>query len=186
MPEKKKISDISRLLNEERHIEVSPSELNLMLIATGDLIQTAIGKIETFQGRKHGILGEYRTPANKSPYWIPLYSEAAVQYVLKLANDVFRERAPKPSAEEPEGAHLRAPQSQEQRTQNSGGREGDSCRRCKLLINGECGMPRGICSFYEPCYVPTAQDIEIMVAAQRDYGVVGGMTQTALGDIDDS
>ncbi len=184
MPENKKISDISKQLTEENHIPVTPKELNLMLIATGDLVDTAIGKIETKQGRKRGITGEYRTPAGKDPYWIPLYNEDAFKYVLELAKGIFSERVTMPIEENLPSVQPNTLRTEEPVNHEARHSEEASCMRCKLYINDECGMPTGICSFYEPCFIPTAQDIEIMAAAHEGFGVVGSMlNQDALGVI---
>ena len=197
-----KISDISAKLKEEMHTDISAIELNLMLISTGDLVQTAVGKVETTVGRKHGICGEYRTPCDEDPYWIPLYNEEAVRYVMNMALSIFKERIPLPMQAEMPWPESQRPISNSKRpdssglqselteSQNTQAQRQDytihsSCTNCKLYVNEECGMPRGICIFYEPCYVPTAQDIEVMVAAQIGYGVYGGRRQNALGVIED-
>ncbi len=179
-----KISDIRDMLMSENELPVKASELNLMLISTGDLVETAIGKVETKQGRKHGICGEYREPEEKNPYWIPLYDDRAAKYVKNLALEVFAERL-KPVVAGTENSTQRnttAPQKAQPVIEPE-----PSCYKCKHYINGDCGMPRKhICSFYEPCYRPTAVDIEIMERAKEGFGVVGGMKETALGDKDPS
>lgn len=64
--------------------DISAKTLNKLLIASGDLVETAIGKVETKQGRENGISGVYREPENKKPYWQPLYAERGQRYVIAL------------------------------------------------------------------------------------------------------
>lgn len=72
------ISQISRKIYEDHGISISARELNAMLIKTGDLVETGIGKVETKLGRSHGIRGEYRD-YDDSSYWCPLYDEKSIE-----------------------------------------------------------------------------------------------------------
>ncbi len=180
-----KISEISQRLHVEYGLSVKASELNLLLISTGDLVNTALGKIETVQGRSRGISGEYRNLPPKDPYWIPLYNEQATAYVMDLARKVFISRLPNAPQDDNSLDTNELPASQPQEVSVSADSDNRTCRHCRLFINEECGMPqRMVCSFYTPCYIPTEADIAIMEAARQGFGVTGGMTETALGSPD--
>ena len=64
--------------------DISAIRLNRMLMESGDLIETAIGKVETKKGRKNGIEGEYRATDSKT-YWIAMYGAESQKYVIDLA-----------------------------------------------------------------------------------------------------
>lgn len=87
-----RMSDIAKILHdyyltpEERELNSIPKitkEINKILIETGDLTESALGKIETKQGAEHGICGELRETEEKR-YWIPLYPEEARKYVEQV------------------------------------------------------------------------------------------------------
>lgn len=180
------ISQISRRIRFEHDLSVSPQELNLMLIKTGDLVETGIGKVETAIGRKHGICGEYREPAGSKPYWCPLYEESAQNYVIDLALKVFADRIEKTDFEESEKDedneafewviaqptsftdHEVAPVA--------------CCKNCMSYINEECGMPRETpCTDYKAAYVPTAAEIEAQKNAAENTITARNLNQNALG-----
>ena len=187
MSERINITAISEQLSTKYQLNVKNTELNQMLISTGDLIQSAIGKVETIQGREHGILGEYRVPVDKPPFWIALYDTSAVQYVEKLALEVFKSRLPKDNKIAVTEAQAISQNNQEHFTHAPLSRSSDDrdCSKCKLLKNGECGMPhKHVCGFYEPCYIPTEAEVEIMAAARQGFGMAGFLDQNALGEAD--
>lgn len=75
---------LSEAERETNSIQLLAQRLNKLLIASGDLIECALGKVETKQGEQHGISGEYREPPEGKHYWQPLYSESGYEYVLGL------------------------------------------------------------------------------------------------------
>ncbi len=166
-----KISEIARKLENEKGLKVSAAELNRMLVLNGDLSETAIGKVETKQGRDIGISGEFRQPPNAAGYWISLYNEQAVRYVVDLALEVFAKRLPEIVEcilveEAPQAAAVKT----------------TDCGTCMLYRSGECGMPKsGGCGFYRPAYKPTEQDIVNMENASEQSLSNRKYTQNAFG-----
>ena len=87
----KKISEIASIIREETGQAISAEKLNKMLVGQGDLADTALGKVETKQGRDRGISGGLHTNENGEEYWTPKYSETAVDYVIASAKQYFPE-----------------------------------------------------------------------------------------------
>lgn len=97
MSEPLKISDIAKILHdyfltpEERELNNTRQltiEINKTLVETGDLTESALGKIETKQGAEHGICGVLRETEDKR-YWVPLYPEEARKYVEQVVLDHY-------------------------------------------------------------------------------------------------
>ena len=88
-----KYAEMTELIKSRYNVTISAKKLNDMLIDLGDLVSTAIGKIETIQGRERGIQGELRNSVDGNQYWTPLYSSEAQRYVFEQALKAFPELA---------------------------------------------------------------------------------------------
>lgn len=180
------ISQISNKLRFEYNLPVLPQELNIMLIKTGDLVETGIGKVETATGRKHGICGEYREPAGSKPYWCPLYEENAQNYVIDLALRVFADRIKKTDLDVIEKTEdIETVEWATVQPASFASHEAvpvACCKNCMLYINEECGMPRAKpCTDYRAAYIPTAAEIEAQKNAAENTVTARNLNQNALG-----
>lgn len=66
------------------------SEIEEKLTANGDLVQTAIGKVETRQGREHGIVGN-ATGENTAAVWELQCTFAGIEYIKSVLHSMYPE-----------------------------------------------------------------------------------------------
>ncbi|MBR2896536.1 MAG: hypothetical protein IKC04_01420, partial [Oscillospiraceae bacterium] len=98
-----KVSEIAELLTKKLggNPVIKAEMLNKLLIQSGDLVETRIGKVETKTGERHGIIGQYA-----DDFWVPYYDENAVEYVIELAAEKLGLTFPTAAIQEINGPNM--------------------------------------------------------------------------------
>lgn len=140
-------------------VEVPPKTLKAMLVASGDLVETAIGIVETARGRSVGIQGEVKS-GEKGIYWVAYCTPNAQKYIIEKAfrelpelanlpdkNKTAEKQPSSPGAQihksPKKAASVQLPKAHDKTPPEK------SCDTCQLKKNGECFGKLKTCEDYK-------------------------------------